>query len=106
MIGNPVQVFWLFAIFVIMLSVVGFYGILVTRNLIRTLIGVEILFKGVTLLLIIAGHLNHRTDVAQALVITMIVIEVVIVVVAGGVILSIYRNEESLDVKNIRNLKG
>jgi NADH-quinone oxidoreductase subunit K len=104
--NNPDQAFWLFTIFVILLSVIGFYSLMVTRNLIRVLIGLEILTKGVTLLFIIVGHVTGQIALAQALVITMIVIEVVIVVVGGGIILSIYRNEESLDVKNIRTLKG
>jgi len=43
---------------------------------------------------------------AQALVITVIVIEVVVVVVVAGVILGFFREHDSLDVKNTRNMKG
>ncbi len=48
--------FNIFAIGVVLTLVVGFYGILMTRNLIRALIALEILTKAVTLLLIVAGY--------------------------------------------------
>jgi len=104
--GNTLQLFWVFIIYIIMLFVAGFYCIIITRNLIKALIGIEILTKAVTLLFIIVGFLTHQEALAQALVITIIVIEVVLIVVAGGVILSVYRHEESLDARNLRKLKG
>ena len=51
----------LFGIGVVLMLIVGFYCLLTTRNLIRALIGLELLTKGVTLLLI-AGRLRHRPD--------------------------------------------
>ena len=104
--GSELQLFWSFIVFLIMLFVVGFYCILVTRNLIKALIGLEILIKAVTLLFILVGFITHHEALAQAIVITMIVIEVVVIVVAGGVILSVYRHDETLDARNLRKLKG
>lgn len=89
-----------------MLCATGVYCMLVTRNMIKVLIGLEILNKGVTLLFVVIGHITKQEPLVQAFVITMIVIEVVLIVVAGGVILSVYRHDESLDVDNLRNLKG
>ena len=100
------SLFWSFSITVIVLSIIGFYCILVTFNLIRALIGLEILIKAVTLLLVIAGFISGRTALAQSLVITLIVIEVVVVSVAVGVVLGIRGHHDSLDSRNIRNLKG
>ena len=47
---NPVnwQIFLTFDIFVVMLFITGLYCVLVTRNLIRVLIGLELLTKAVT----------------------------------------------------------
>ncbi|MFA4984699.1 MAG: NADH-quinone oxidoreductase subunit K [Candidatus Omnitrophota bacterium] len=106
MSGSIAEFFWVFTVFIAMLAFAGFYCILVTRNLIRALIGLEILNKAVTLLFIVVGYITGRQALVQALVITTIVIEVVIIVVAGGVIMSVYRNDESLDARNLRNLKG
>jgi len=94
------------AISVVLLFVIGIYCILATHNLIRVLIGLEILIKAVTLLLITAGFIDLNMALAQGLVITIIVIEVVIMTVAAGVVLGIHRHYNSLDVRNIRKLKG
>ncbi len=97
---------WPFLIFIIMLFVVGFYCIIVTYNLVRVLIGVEILMKAVTLLIIVVGYATGYVAFAQSLVITLIVIEVAVITVAMGVILGLYRNNNSLDARKLRNLKG
>ena len=91
---------------IIILFIIGLYCVLVTRNLMRVLIGLELLTKAVTLLLIVAGYATGREALAQAIVITLIVIEVVVIAVMAGVILSIYRHTGSLDASNIKSLKG
>jgi NADH:ubiquinone oxidoreductase subunit K len=90
----------------IVLFVIGVYCILATQNLVRALIGIEVLMKAVTLLIIIAGYASGRTSLAQALVITLIVVETVIIAVAMGIVLSIYKHTKSLDTENLTNLKG
>ena len=91
---------------IIILFIAGLYCILVTRNLMRVLIGLELLTKAVTLLLIVAGYVTGRLALAQSVVITLIVIEVVVMAVMAGVILSIYRHTGSLDASNVKSLKG
>ncbi len=86
--------------------ITGFYSLLMTRNLIRTLIAVEILSKGIQLLIIACGYAVGQIALAQALVITLIVVEVAVIVVAVGIVLCIYRHTESLDSAQIRSLKG
>jgi multisubunit Na+/H+ antiporter MnhC subunit len=105
---NPMfsQLFWPFSIFVILLFIAGLYCILVTFNLLRAVIGVEILIKGVTLLIILVGYITGNMALAQALVITLIVVEVVIMVVAGGVILCIFKHNQTIDTRKLNNLKG
>jgi multisubunit Na+/H+ antiporter MnhC subunit len=100
------QTFWLYFAFFILLLIDGVWCMLATYNLLRMLIGLEILMKSVTFFLIVAGYLGHRMALAQAMVITVIVIEVVVVVVAAGVILGFFRAHDSLNVRNTRNLKG
>jgi len=100
------QMLWQFGLSAIILCVIGLYCILVTYNLIRVLIGLEILIKAVTLLIIAVGYITGREALAQSLVITIIVIEVVLITVAVGVVLGIRSHNDSLDVRKIRNLKG
>jgi NADH:ubiquinone oxidoreductase subunit K len=75
-----------------LLFTIGLYCIFATHHLIRTLIGIELLTKSATLLLVLAGALTGRTAAAQAMTITFIVVEVVAVVVAAGLVLGNYRH--------------
>ena len=106
MISNTLDIFWYSGFFVVMLFVIGMYYVIFTRNLIRALIGLEILMKAVTLLIIVAGFVSGRTALAQTMVITLIVIEVIVIAVAVGVVLGIHNINNSLDTKKITNLKG
>jgi len=104
--GDTASIFWVFNIFIILLSIAGAYCILMTFNLIRALLGLEILMKAATLLIILAGYLTHQSGLAQAMVITLIVIEVVVMVVAGGIILSLFRHYKTIDTRKLNQLKG
>lgn len=106
MSGNLWQVFLMFGFFIVLTFVCGLYCILVTRNMIRAIIGIELLIKAVTLLIIVAGYVTGRTAVTQAMVITIIVIEVVIAAIAGGIALRVFRYNNSLDVRELKRLKG
>jgi NADH:ubiquinone oxidoreductase subunit K len=107
MMNNEIwQMLSVFVAFIAILFACGIYSILVTRNLLRTIIGVEILIKGVTLLFIVVGYITNQTALTQSLVITIIVIEVVVMVIAGGIALSMFRNIDSIDTRNLRKLKG
>ena len=100
------QLFWMFSIGAILVFIIGIYCILVTANLIRALIGLELLTKAVTLFLILAGYVTGRTGLAQALAVTLIVIEVVVIAVAIGVILCVFRHNKTIDATVLRNIKG
>ncbi|HWS30569.1 MAG TPA: NADH-quinone oxidoreductase subunit K [Clostridia bacterium] len=91
---------------VVLVLGVGIYSLVVTRNLLRILLSVEILMKGATLLLIGAGYLTGDMATAQAFVITVIIIEVVLLVVATGIVLGAYRANGTLNTRELNNLKG
>ncbi len=95
-----------FGIGVVLLLIIGLYCVVMTRNLIRAVVGLALLTKSVTLLLIIAGNMAKQTALAQALVITVIIVEVVVITVAVGIILRLYQHNKSLDATLLRNLKG
>lgn len=106
MIENMSSLLKVYLVGIPLIIIIGLYCITVTHNLIRMLIGMEILTKAVTLILIISGYVTDNTAFAQSLVITLIVVEAVVVATAAGVILNVYRNTSSLHVNNIKNLKG
>jgi NADH:ubiquinone oxidoreductase subunit K len=104
--NQTAEVLRMMTIFIPLLFVVGFFCVVVTRNLVRTLIGIEVLSKAVTLLLVVAGYTTGRTALAQACVITLIMIEAVVVAVAAGIIVNVVRHTDSLDRRNLEELRG
>ena len=106
MINDSISMFWMFGIFIMLLFVCGFYCLLVTRNFIRALIGLEILTKAVTLLVVVAGYVSNRLALAQSMAIMIIVVEAVVVATAAGIVFGIFQKIGSLNITKLRNLKG
>ena len=95
-----------YMIFVALLFAVGLYCLLTSRNLIKLLIGLEVMAKAAVLSFIAAGYVRGETFYSQSLVITFIVVEVCIVAVALALVINAYRNTGSLDVRRLARLKG
>lgn len=91
--------------FVALLAFLGLYCLLVSRNLLRLLIGIEILSKACILALISCGGAIGKMNTAQSLAITMIVVEVVVVAVALGLIMRAYGATGSIDIWKLDKLK-
>lgn len=96
----------LFITAVALILAIGIYSLVVTRNLMRILISVEILTKAVTLLMIAAGYFVGNMAAAQSFVITIIILEVVLLVVLTGILLGAYKANGTLDTRKLNNLKG
>lgn len=96
----------LYIVTVVLLLAIGFYSMIVTRNLMRLLVSVEILLKAVTLLFIGVGYITGNMAEAQAYVVTIIIIEVVFLVIATGIVLGAYRANGTLETFRLNNLKG
>ena len=106
MTGEISQMFWMYGVGICLLFVAGLYCVLATYNLVRAVIGIELMIKAVTLFIILVGNVTGRTGLAQTFAITLIVIEVVIMVVAMGIIINAFRHNSTIDVRSLRNMKG
>ena len=106
MSSDPMVFFTMNAAFAILLAAAALYCLMVSRNLIRILIGLELLVKAVTLLIAAAGYASGRIALAQTFIITAIVVEVVVLVVAAGIVVNAYRHNQTLDARSLKELKG
>jgi len=88
------------------LLAVGVYCLLSMRNLIKLFIGIEVISKGVSLMLLATGFARGNVLLAQSLVITFIVVEVSLVATALAIIINITRHTKSLDVRKLTKLRG
>lgn len=92
--------------FITLIFFAGLYCMLVSRSLIRQLVGLEIMSKSCLLGLISVGSLTNNVALAQALIITMIVIEVVVVAAGLALLVKNYRLTGNTDIWSLDSLKG
>jgi NADH-quinone oxidoreductase subunit K len=91
---------------VFLLFGIGLYTLILSRSILRMLIGFEVMAKGVTLAIVSAGALNGKMALGQTLAITAIVVEVVFIAIALAIVMLIHRKKDSLSVRKLTNLKG
>ncbi len=84
---------------------VGIYGLLISRNLIKIVIGLQILVKGAMLALVAAGVASGKTNLGQSLAVTVIVADTVVAVIGLALAVQVKRRLGTLDVKELASLK-
>ena len=108
----------------LLLFLIGLWGVVSQKNILRIIIGFTILDAGINIVLISIGYLNNRTapiidtavstqqavdrvvdPIPQALVLTAIVIGVGITALMLSYALQLYRNNKSLDINKFNSLK-
>jgi multisubunit Na+/H+ antiporter MnhC subunit len=75
----PVPLIVIFSI--LSLAGVGFYCLLATRNMIKVIIGLQLLVKGVAMAFILGGNLTGQVNLAQTLALTVIVADTIVAVI-------------------------
>ncbi len=90
----------------LLMIIAGCYCLIRTYHMLKIIIGIEVAMKAVTMFIMLAGYINGRMGLAQTFIITVIVIEVVVAVVAAGLAINLYKKYGSMDVRNLRKLKG
>lgn len=85
----------------------GLACLIARANLIKMVIGLELLGKGVSLLFIAGGYMSNSVGNAQAIVFTLIIIEAVVAGVALALVVLAKRTWKTLDVAAIaRKVRG
>lgn len=88
------------------LIVLGVFMLIMTSNMIRVVLAVEVMMKAVTLLLIYAGSISGQMGLAQTFVVSQLVIEIVITAVASGLVINIYRKTGKRELRKLNKLRG
>jgi multicomponent Na+:H+ antiporter subunit C len=101
----------------IALIVIGIYIVISKKNLIKIIIGLDIMDTGVNLLLIAVGYVKNATapienvpgpyvdPIPQALVLTAIVIGVSVMALALSIAVGIYRKTGTLEIDELLEVK-
>ncbi len=91
---------------VIALLGVGFYGLLITRNLIKVVMVLQILIKPVLVALVLAGKVSGNPGLGQSTAATVLVADTVVAVVGLALAVQVRRRFGTLDVPKISTLRG
>ncbi len=93
------------AVAVLGLLGIGLLGLLVTRNLIKVVVGLQVLVKGALLALLLAGRLSGQVQTGQALALTVIVADTIVSVVALALAVQVRRQFGTLDLQALSTLR-
>jgi NADH-quinone oxidoreductase subunit K len=85
---------------------VGLYGLLVSRNLIKLLLVLQILAKAVILALVLAGRVSGHPALGQSLATTVIVADTVVAIVGLALAVRVHQQTGTLDVQALSRLRG
>jgi NADH-quinone oxidoreductase subunit K len=84
---------------------IGLLGLLVTRNLIKVVVGMQVVVKGAILALVLAGRLSGQVQTGQALALTVIVADTIVSVVALAFAVQVRRQFGTLDLQALSTLR-
>ena len=90
----------------ILLVMTGVYMLVLYRNLLRLIIGVEIVAKGVTLVFLSAGVYRQDIGFIQSLLVTFIIVETVLAAIMLALAVRAQKIYGSLDIRNLSKLRG
>jgi NADH-quinone oxidoreductase subunit K len=85
---------------------IGLYGLLVTRNLIKLVIVLQILAKGAVLAMVMAGKICGRVNLGQSLAVTIILVDTVVAVIGLAFAVQVQKRCGTLDLKQLSSLRG
>lgn len=87
------------------LAGIGFYGLLISRNLIKLVVALQLLVKGAVLAFILAGNQIGQVNEAQSLALTVIVADTIVAVLGLAFAVQIRQRLGTLDIKALTTLK-
>jgi multisubunit Na+/H+ antiporter MnhC subunit len=90
----------------LLLMMLGVYMLILYRNLLRLIIAVEIVAKGITLIFLSAGIYRQDIGFIQSLIVTFIIVETVLAAIMLALAVRAHKIYGSLDIRNLSKLRG
>ncbi|HUM24774.1 MAG TPA: NADH-quinone oxidoreductase subunit K [Anaerolineales bacterium] len=85
---------------------VGVYGLLITRNLIKVVMVLQILVKAVILAFVFSGKVSGNLGLGQSIAATVIVADTIVAVVGLALAVQVRRRVGTLDAPQVSTLRG
>ena len=87
--------------FISLLFFIGLSCMLISKNMFKQLIGLEIMSKACLLAVILSGAATNNVNLAQAIAISMILIEAIVITLGLSILIKIYKTTGSLDLRKL-----
>jgi len=84
---------------------IGFYSLLMTRNLIRVVVSLQIIVKGAVLALVLVGGMVNQPGTGQSMALTVIVADTIVAVLGMAFAVQVKRRNGTLDLNDLSSLK-
>ncbi|MBZ0317301.1 MAG: NADH-quinone oxidoreductase subunit K [Anaerolineae bacterium] len=84
---------------------VGVYGLLLTHHLIKIVIALQIIGKAVIIAFALAGTMSERVQLAQSLIVTIIVADTMVAVISLALVIQVKQRLGTLDARELSNLR-
>lgn len=85
---------------------VGLYGLLITRNLVKVIVALQLLVKAALLALVAAGEANGQMHLSQSIAMTVIVADTVVAVIGLALAVQVKRVVGTMDLSTLSKLRG
>ncbi len=85
---------------------VGIYGLLVTRNMVKVVVALQILVKAALLALVAAGEATDQINLSQSIAMTVIVADTVVAVIGLALAVQVKRVVGTMDLTALSRLRG
>ena len=102
---TPLPIPFIVILAILSLAGVGIYCLLATRNLIKVIVGLQLVVKGVALAFVLGGSLTGQIDASQTMALTVIVADTIIAVIGLALAVQIRHKLGTLDTKALSSLK-
>lgn len=88
------------------LLLIGAYGLMVGRNLVKIIIALQLMVKGALLMLVIAGQTIGQIALGESLAVIVISVDTLVTVIGLTLAVQIKTRKGTLDVDHIVNVEG
>jgi NADH:ubiquinone oxidoreductase subunit K len=100
---SPIQILFIGSWF---LLIIGTYGLMVARSLLKVVIALQLMVKGAIVILVVVGSLTGQLALGQSLAITVIVVDTLVAVIGLALVVQVKMQHGTLDIDSIINAEG
>jgi multisubunit Na+/H+ antiporter MnhC subunit len=93
-------------LFAVLLFFTGLFCLTTRRSVVKQVFGLKIMLQGAALSLVLSGRLQGNTWLGEAMVISALIVETIVIATALALIVNVYLHYPSGDVDKLDRLRG